>query len=217
MATSNSNKLPPRVKDETGNVYGKLTVLEFAGIAIKSQKGAYWLCRCECGKEVVVVGKTLRTGQTKTCGCSQRAVDGLSTSPEYRISNGMKRRCYEPGRHDYKYYGGRGITICDRWLGSFLAFLEDMGPRPFPGATIDRVDNDGPYAPDNCRWATQEEQKQNTRSVRLLTYNGETMGLSAWARKLGIDRCTLRLRLDKGWPLDEVFSSDKSFVIRKYR
>ena len=129
----------------------------------------------------------------------------------------MKRRCYDPRRRDYKYYGLRGITVCDRWKESFLAFLEDMGFRPFPEATIERIDNDGPYCKENCCWATQEQQKQNSRNVRQLTYNGETMGIGEWARKLGIDRSTLRLRLDKGWPPDEVFSPETSFINRKFR
>ncbi len=129
----------------------------------------------------------------------------------------MKRRCHDTRRKDYKYYGGRGITICGRWMTSFLAFYEDMGPKPFPEATIERIDNDEPYSLDNCRWASQEEQKQNTRNVRLLTYKGETMGLSAWARKLGLNCCTLQIRIDKGWPLNEIFSSEKSFVNRTAR
>ena len=213
MATSNSTQLSGHAKDETGNVYGRLTVVEFAGV----HDGIRWSCHCECGNTTIVSGRSLRNGRTKSCGCKHKSVQGLSTSPEYRIWYDLKRRCYDTKKKDYKYYGARGITVCKRWRDSFLAFYEDMGAKPFPKATIERIDNDGNYEPGNCRWATQQEQTQNSRNVRLLTYNGETMGLAAWARKLGIDRCTLRLRLDKGWPLDEVFSSDTSFVARAYR
>jgi hypothetical protein len=217
MAEANSSKLFNQAKDETGKVYGKLTVIGQAG----KQCGQWlWQCRCECGTETTVFGANLRkkTTPTRSCGkCVHKTVNGLSESPEYRVWYDMKRRCYDPRKRDYKWYGGRGIGVSDSWRDSFLAFWDDMGPRPFPGATIDRIDNDAGYSKENCRWATQEEQKQNTRNVRKLTYNGETMGISAWARKLGIDRSTLRLRLDRGWPLNEVFTPDTSFINRRFR
>lgn len=216
MADANSNSTTNHAKDETGNVYGKLTVLSFAEVRYGQ---ACWLCRCECGTETVVAGGNLRkkTG-TRSCNkCARQTINGLSNSPEYKVWHHMKRRCYDTRNRDYKWYGGRCITICDRWINSFLAFYEDMGPRPSKDYSIERIDNDAGYSKENCKWATQDEQKQNTRNVKKLTYNGETMGLGAWARKLGIDRCTLRLRLAKGWPLDEVFTADKSFVNRKFR
>lgn len=216
MADANSNRPTTHAKDETGKVYGKLTVLSFAEVRGKC---AHWLCRCECGNEKVVSGANLRKqAGTRSCGkCVRKTINGLTGSPEYNVWNHMKRRCYDQTRRDYKWYGGRGITICDRWLNSFLAFYEDMGPRPSKDHSIERTNNDAGYSKENCKWATQDEQKQNTRNVKKFTYNGETMGLGAWARKLGIDRCTLRLRLDKGWPLDEVFTADKSFVARSHR
>lgn len=216
MADANSNGKTNHSKDEVGNVYGKLTVLAYAGVRYRQ---AQWKCLCECGNETVVAGGNLRkqTG-TRSCNkCARQTINGLASSPEYKVWHHMKRRCYDPLNRDYRWYGGRGIAICDRWLNSFLAFYEDMGPRPSKDYSIERINNDAGYSKENCKWATQEEQKQNTRNVRKLTYNGETMGLGAWARKLGIDRCTLRLRLSKGWPLDEVFTPEKSFVARKFR
>jgi len=214
MSTDNSIQLPTNVKDITGKPFGDLTAISYAGTNLGSQSGAYWLFRCKCGVEKVLNGRSVRSGSIQSCGCSKLAADGKSNSAEYRVWHGMKRRCYETGRRDYKYYGGRGITVCERWRSSFVNFFTDMGPKPFPEATIERVDNDGNYEKSNCKWATQEEQKQNTRNVRKLTYNGETLSIGEWAKKLGIDRSTLRLRLDKGWPLDEVFSRETSFVPR---
>lgn len=214
MSTGNSIQVPSNVKDETGNPYGKLTVLSYAGSNVKALKGAYWNCLCECGGETVVCGRALRSGTIASCGCTKRAARGLSESAEYRVWHGMKRRCYDVRRRDYKYYGGRNVTVCDRWRESFVNFLDDMGLKPFAEATLERVDNNAGYEKSNCKWATWEEQKQNTRNVRKLTHNGETMSIGAWASKLGIDRSTLRLRLDKGWPMEEVFSPDTSFVPR---
>lgn len=115
----------------------------------------------------------------------------------YRSWEAMRCRCRDAARVEYKHYGGRGITVCQRWENSFPAFLEDMGERP-PGTTLDRVDTDGNYEPGNCRWATMQEQHQHTRRSRIVTFKGRSLTVSAWARILGIDRSTLRRRLDKG-------------------
>ena len=191
--------------DESGNVYNRLTVLEYAG---NTRAGdSIWLCRCECGTLTKVARGELRKGSTKSCGCLRARSDGKCTSTEYITWKEMKRRCYNPKNSQYHLYGGRGITICERWRTSFVDFLADMGPKPFPEATIDRIDNDhGNYEPGSCRWATRLEQGQNTRKVRLLTYNGETLCLRAWARKLGITHRTLSERIARGWSLDRVFA-----------
>ena len=213
MATNNSTQFSLSVKDETGNVYGKLTVIRYA----ETRKGlAHWLCRCECGNMTAVAGSDIRKGSTVSCGCHRARAGGACSNgkrtPEYRSWQEMKRRCYNPNYPDYHLYGGRGITVCERWRELFLRFLADMGPKPFPEATIDRYpDQNGPYSPDNCRWASKMEQSQNSRKARMLTYNGETMCLRAWARKLGITHRTLSVRLAKDWPLDKVFSSEHYF------
>tara|TARA_Y100000296_G_C5123754_1_gene231759 strand:- start:27 stop:569 length:543 start_codon:yes stop_codon:yes gene_type:complete len=119
----------------------------------------------------------------------------------------MKRRCLEPRHNFYHRYGGRGITVCERWLASFLDFYEDMGKKP-PGTSLDRRDNDGNYDPDNCRWATPLQQSQNTANVVLLTYNGETLCLKEWARKLFIDASSLKWRIDN-WGLDRALSTPR--------
>lgn len=130
-----------------------------------------WGCSCTCGNYSVVGTGNLRTGKTKSCGCfytesrtRTNRKHGLSGLPEYIIWKAMRRRCNNPNNGDYKYYGGRGISVCPRW-GDFLAFITDMGPRPSSGHSIDRINVDGNYEPENCRWATADIQSQNRRNV----------------------------------------------------
>jgi hypothetical protein len=122
----------------------------------------------------------------------------------------MKRRC-DPDYKDKHLYAERGITICEKWANSFNAFFEDIGPKPFPEATVDRINNDLGYFPENCRWATKLEQSQNTRKARMLTFNGETLCLREWARRLGITHATLASRINKGWEPEKIFSSEHYF------
>lgn len=120
---------------------------------------------------------------------------------------GMIRRCDNPNASGYANYGGRGITVCERWRASFEAFLDDMGPRP-PGTSIDRINNDGPYAPDNCRWATQREQLLNTRFTRWVTWKGRAHRIADLADAYGIDLGVLTGRIDRGWPMERALQLD---------
>lgn len=117
----------------------------------------------------------------------------------------MRRRCNNPRDADYESYGGRGISVCERWKNDFWAFVEDMGERP-GGCSLDRVNNDGNYSPENCRWATPLEQSNNTRSAILVTYEGKTQSISAWAREKGLSIQTLAGRLRKGWSIEKAFT-----------
>ena len=158
--------------DMTGQTYGQLLVVSKAPIG--KSKVANWLCRCSCGNELVVQRGGLIYGGTVSCGC-KRALGRAPThghkrgggngTPEYMSWRSMRMRCTKPTAKGYKYWGGRGITVCGRWLNSFENFYSDMGPRP-AGTSLDRIDNNGNYEPGNCRWATGPEQRANQRRVK---------------------------------------------------
>lgn len=130
---------------------------------------------------------------------------GGKRTPTLNAWTNMMARCTNPKRSDYQFYGGRGISVCDRWRESFAAFLEDMGPKP-TGMSLDRIDNAQGYGPENCRWATKHQQMQNTRHTRLITFNGRTQGLNAWAKEIGINKESLRTRLERGWSVDRALT-----------
>jgi hypothetical protein len=125
---------------------------------------------------------------------------GLSQTPERYVYDTMLQRCYNPARSTYARYGGRGIVVCDRWRTSFRNFLADMGLRPSPTSTLDRIDNDGAYSPENCRWADRRTQARNRSSNRLLEFQGVTRTLAEWSEITGLGRCTIAERIDaSGW------------------
>lgn len=175
----------------------------------------YWLCKCDCGNEKRVRAAHLVSGLIRSCGClsselsSARAPQlqisntktGLSKSQTYSVWANMKGRCTNPQHQYFKYYGGRGIKVCERWH-QFEHFLADMGLKP-PGMTIDRINNDGDYEPGNCRWVTRTVQQNNRRVNRVIEHDGKSMTLTEWARANGIHRNTLEQRLAKGIPLNE--------------
>lgn len=163
-----------------GKRFGRLIVVRAAGVEPYGSRGATrsrWLCRCVCGNKCFVAGPRLMGRITRSCGClqkEQRPINGRNATrthgeakpiktPEYTAWRSMKTRCLDPNTHYYKTYGGRGIKICKRWLNSYENFLADMGRRPSPQHSLDRINNDGDYKPSNCRWATKSQQSQNQR------------------------------------------------------
>ena len=174
--------------------YGRLTVIERVG-SNKYSKPMY-RCLCDCGKESIVMGNLLPNGYVKSCGCLREdnrrlsryshGQTGSDTTPEYRAWHSMKYRCSSPTAQNYENYGGRGIKVCDSWVESFDNFFNDMGRRPSDLHSIDRIDNDGDYCPENCRWATKAEQSMNIRTNKWVIYEGQKMILAELGRKLGM-------------------------------
>jgi hypothetical protein len=200
-----------RTTDLTGQTFGRLKVLAFAGVY---QGNSYWRCCCTCGTVKDYAAHALKRGKTTSCGCFrmervkvQNKTHGLSYAPEYAIHNAMIQRCTNPKNQDFPLYGGRGIGVCASWLASFEAFYKDMGPRPTLTHTLERLNGERGYEPGNVVWATPKEQALNRRTTTWLTYNGLTLCLADWARKVGIKRLTLYYRLRAGWPLDVALST----------
>jgi len=176
--------MPSRLHDMNGKTVGLWTVMS-RGTNRRHQ--AYWLCQCTCGAEREILGSSLRMGDSLSCGCrNRRAIHNKrARQREYRVWEQMKSRCLNPRHKRYSRYGGRGISICDRWRLSFAAFMTDMGPCP-PGRSIDRIDNDGNYAPHNCAWVTPRTQTLNRSIVRWVVVNGRRMCLAEWCREFHV-------------------------------
>lgn len=194
-------------RDLTGLTFHRLTVVELAGKSPK--KSSLWRCRCECGNETVTATAKLTSGATKSCGCWSRdriTSHGLHDVPEYYVWQQMKERCNNPKRKSYQRYGARGITVCERWQESFANFYADMGPRP-EGTSLDRIDNNGPYSPENCRWADNFTQCRNRRATVWIEFRGETKCRKDWATQFGVDVATLAQRLARGWTMERAVTT----------
>ena len=181
----------------------------------------YYWCRCVCGTERRVRGPELSSGRSLSCGCLTREtnaslnlVHGGYGTREYRSWLGMKRRCYDRRHANFHIWGGRGICVCERWLHSFGNFLADMGPCP-KGMTIDRVDTNGHYEPDNCRWATITEQARNRRTNIHLTLGGTSKTIAAWAEDLKIRPETIYWRHKRGLPDAECLRRPRRYRFQK--
>jgi streptogramin lyase len=209
---------PSNFIDLTGQIFTRLTVIGCGGYI---DRRVAWACRCECGASVLVQGKLLRSGNTRSCGCLQRtkasarAKVGITTTHgasrqgehhrTYKIWAGMLARCRTPTHQAYKWYGARGVKVCGRW-GQFENFLADMGAAP-ERMSIERLDVNGDYEPSNCKWATAGEQALNRRTNRRISHEGETWTVTEWAAKLGLNVSTLRYRL-RAWGVNRALSHE---------
>lgn len=206
---------------------GKLTVIARAS----SKYGqAMWLCQCECGNKHEYTGGSLRRGKVKSCGCVRdnkrlrqeiayrtiaKTKHGDCFSRLYFVWLCIRRRCDSPYDTSYKHYGGRGIKVCDEWNHDYLAFkkwalengYDENAPRG--QCTIDRIDVNGDYSPQNCRWINMKEQCKNKRNSVLITFKGETLSTSEWAERTGLKQGTIYSRYKAGWPVEKVFSKSK--------
>ena len=192
-----------------GQRFGKLVVIEESKRR-RHEGRACWVCQCDCGNTTIVETKHLRNGETRSCGCLRTAhwyKHGLSKTRIAGIWNNMKQRCENPNGNEYKYYGGRGITVCQEWhdLPAFVEWAMSHGYSD--GLTIDRINTNGNYTPENCRWVTQAEQMKNTRRVKHITYNGETHNMTEWANIIGAEPTLVRNRLALGWSIEEALTT----------
>lgn len=187
-----------------GRTFGRLIVIERAENS--RFRKARWRCKCSCGNIVIVCSDNLRRGLTKSCGCFRKDVctknnttHGMYGTSEYKSWFHIITRCQNPNDKYFKDYGGRGISICQEWRDSFLAFYNHVGKRPSLKHSIDRINNDGNYKPGNVRWSLLVEQANNKRSNVLITINNTTMNVTQWAHEIGINCHTIFSRLQRNW------------------
>lgn len=202
--------------------FGRLTVVgesprlvDKRGKAVRRAR-----CKCECGSITDVYVSALRKLVTRSCGCLQREktgerarrhgdVAGGEWSREYQCWAGMIQRCTNPNTKTYAQYGGRGIEVCERWRGSFILFLGDMGRKPTKQHSIERINNDGNYEPGNCRWADKSTQMRNRRVTRMIHWQGRDLCLQDAAKEVGLPQSTLFNRLRLGWTVDRAMTTPK--------
>lgn len=200
MATTDDNII--------GSVFGMLTVLGISKVLVGRKNPQFWPtceCRCECGVVKNILRAALRAGRAIHCGCLRhrsKTRHGDYGSDEYNCWRSMRSRCQPSSTPNRAHYYDRGITVCERW-NNYSNFLEDMGRRPTPEHSIERLDNNKGYEPGNCVWATRQQQSRNRRSSRWLTAHGETKVLVEWANALGVSRAVVRNRISNGWSVED--------------
>lgn len=204
------------IQPAAGDRFGRWVVVAVSP-SKTSRGGARLQCRCDCGTVRDVTCGTLKNGTSRSCGCLKNELTsirsrplhtthGMCDSPEWTSWQAMIQRCRNPKNPKFPRYGGRGITVCERWAESFEAFYEDMGLRP-DGTTLDRYpDNNGNYEPGNCRWATPSQQARNRRTSRLLEHDGHTRSLAEWSEIKGLEQDLVWNRLRSGWTVDRALN-----------
>ena len=208
-----------RFVDRVGKKYGRLTVKSLDGFRGPQ---SYWKCVCDCGGEKVVQGGNLQSGNVSSCGCFQKEsaakvsyVHGMSRTPEYRVWAHMKERCEKTDKRHGKYYYDKGIKVCERWVDSFSNFFEDIGKRPSSFHTIDRIDSNRNYSPENCRWVTNDVQQSNKSNNIRISFSGKTLTYSEWERTLGLPKGKISSRVTNGWSaIDALTISNQTQMAR---
>ena len=201
-----------RAKDLTGMKFGRLFVVK----RVENSKNgrAMFLCKCDCGNEKSVVGKSLINCNTSSCGCLQKNATKKSNTKHgkrhsrlYSIWYTMRMRCEYKKHKEYHNYGARGITVCEEWLHDFQAFYDwSMANGYKDDLTLDRKNGNGNYCPENCRWVTQKEQQNNRRNNHFITYNGVTKTMSEWGEEIGLLPGTIYARLKRGWSVERTLT-----------
>lgn len=229
MKNRHKSGISKRITDETGNRYGRLTVVEYIGI--NKYREAIFKCKCDCGNEVSVRGSALRGGRTRSCGCLQKdkarsnilnynqsekyvaptnKKHGGANSKLYKVWCGIKARCYQKGNDHYDLYGGRGIYMCDEWKNDFAPFRDWAEKNGYSdNLTIDRVDVNGNYSPDNCRWITQKGQVRNRRVTLFYEHDGVSKPFAEWCEEYGVPYKTAWWKYRKGRSFEEIFDKQK--------
>ncbi len=180
-----------------------------------------WICQCKCGKTTLSTFHQLSSGKKRSCGCLRRksfldylTKHGYAKTPEYKCWVGIKNRCYNNKSTQYQGYGSRGIKVSKEWIDSFPDFLVDMGRRPSSKHSIDRIDVNGDYCFENCRWATLEQQANNKRNTIYLTWNNKTVSMEEWAKLLSISYNTLYYRYQKKWNDEQILTTPVNYRIK---
>lgn len=201
--------------DLTGKKLGYLLVIK--RLPVKNRR-TYWECKCECGKIITKRFDNVRVHSDASCGCIGKLKSILAATKhndcnttEYNTYKGIKRRCFNKKYRGYLNYGARGITMSKEWADSYKTFLSDMGRKPSPHHEIERIDNNGNYCKENCRWATRKEQCNNTRANRKITINGVTKNFSEWLCHYNLLDSTVRARLHRGWDIIKSFTTPANF------
>lgn len=215
----------PHFRNLEGKSFNRLHVVMYAGRLGKKAGNAYF-CTCQCGGKTVALGEELTGGNVKSCGCLNadmnrqlRQTHGRSGDREWRIWAGIKTRCTNPNSKAYPDYGGRGIKVCKRWVtgtakaSGFECFIADMGNRPSPKHSIDRINNNGNYGPRNCQWILLAKQPRNTRKTCRITYQGRTLSNWEWAEIVPIDPINIWKRIYRGWSVERTMTQP----VRKFR
>lgn len=205
--------MPQPLKDISGQRFNRLLVVARSNPPNAPNGDSLWVCVCDCGKQYIGRGASVRKGHVKSCGClniEQSTTHGQWKSPVYICWRNMMRRCYNPKDDAYKNYGGRGISVCERWH-DVRNFVTDMEPSFQKGLTIDRTDTNGNYSQENCRWVTAAENNSNRRDTVLITVGGITKSMHAWALENGLDGSTVHKRIKKyGWTPEQACTTPKT-------